>query len=47
MKTLVDFAYNGEAAVEFLLKHSNYGSIEQAIASLVNLRHKSQLFTIH
>jgi len=39
MKTLSDFAYDGEAAVELLLNNSIYGNIEQAIASLAIFTH--------
>jgi len=39
MKTLTDFSYDGEAAVESLLKNSDYGSIEQAVASLTLFTH--------
>jgi hypothetical protein len=39
MKTLSDFAYDGEAAIELLLNNSIYGSVEQAIASLAIFTH--------
>jgi len=43
MKTLADFAYDGEAAIETLLKNSHYGSIEQAVASLALFTHPSTI----
>jgi hypothetical protein len=39
MKTLTDFRYDGENAIETLLVNSEYGSVEQAIASLTLFTH--------
>jgi hypothetical protein len=39
MKSLTDFEFDGEAAIENLLKNSEYGNIEQAIASLTIFTH--------
>jgi len=39
MKTLKDFGFNGESALEEVILESKYGSIEQAIASLTLFTH--------